>query len=187
MYHGSQRGTGPRRSFRIRNELLGRRSRSVSCAFSLTLGSQVAHFPGAFGAHPDHDAHILSTLSAIQILTIHDGLDRMDTERVVRGNVPDGRHNGSLLTCHLVISSLQQPSGVFAGDSFGEVDTRFSYCAISALSLLGRLSEIDVDNAVSYIRNCRNFDGGFGSCVGAESHAAQGLPFYCARRFTHPS
>ena len=147
----------------------------------------IAHFPGAFGAHPDHDAHILSTLSAIQILTIHDGLDRMDTERVVKCNVPDGRHNGSLLMCHLVISSLQQPSGVFAGDSFGEVDTRFSYCAINALSLLGRLSEIDVDNAVSYIRNCRNFDGGFGSCVGAESHAAQGLPFSCARRFTHPS
>jgi geranylgeranyl transferase type-2 subunit beta len=39
---------------------------------------------GAFGAHPDHDAHIHSTLSAIQILVIHDALDRMDTERVVK-------------------------------------------------------------------------------------------------------
>jgi geranylgeranyl transferase type-2 subunit beta len=73
-----------------------------------------------------------------------------------------------------VILSLQQPSGVFAGDSFGETDTRFLYCAVNALSLLGRISDLDVDKTVSYIRRCRNFDGGFGSSIGAESHAAQG-------------
>jgi prenyltransferase beta subunit len=73
-----------------------------------------------------------------------------------------------------VILSLQQPSGVFAGDLFGETDTRFLYCAVNALSLLGRLSELDVDKTVAYIRKCRNFDGGFGSSIGAESHAAQG-------------
>jgi len=39
---------------------------------------------GAFGAHPDHDAHLLSTLSAIQILITHDALDRLDIPRVVR-------------------------------------------------------------------------------------------------------
>ncbi len=39
---------------------------------------------GAFGAHPDHDAHLLSTLSAIQILVMQDALDRMDVDRVVR-------------------------------------------------------------------------------------------------------
>ena len=77
-----------------------------------------------------------------------------------------------------VILSLQQPSGVFAGDQFGEIDTRFLYCAVSALSLLGRLHELDKDGkrekTVEYILRCRNYDGGFGSCVGAESHAAQG-------------
>ena len=78
----------------------------------------------------------------------------------------------------LVILSLQQPSGVFAGDSFGEIDTRFSYCAVNALSLLGRLSELDVDKTVSYIRECKNFDGGFGNSIGAESHAAQGRVFF---------
>jgi hypothetical protein len=33
---------------------------------------------------------------------------------------------------------------------------------------------------VEYILRCRNYDGGFGSCVGAESHAAQGSsgPFF---------
>ena len=30
------------------------------------------------------------------------------------------------------------------------------------------------DKAVEYIERCRNYDGGFGSSVGAESHAAQG-------------
>ncbi|KAG6371798.1 rab geranylgeranyltransferase [Boletus reticuloceps] len=111
---------------------------------------------GGFGAHPDHDAHILSTLSAIQILVTQDALDRLDVDRVVG-----------------FIVSLQQPSGVFAGDAFGEIDTRFLYIAANALSLLGRLDAINTDRAVSYIRQCRNFDGGYGAVAGAESHAAQ--------------
>lgn len=39
---------------------------------------------GAFGAHPGHDAHILSTLSAIQILVMQDALDRADVDRMVQ-------------------------------------------------------------------------------------------------------
>ena len=43
---------------------------------------------GAFGAHPGHDAHILSTLSAIQVLATHDddthhALSRINKPRVV--------------------------------------------------------------------------------------------------------
>lgn len=45
---------------------------------------------------------------------------------------------------------------------------------------------MDVENAVSYIRQCRNFDGGYGATAGAESHAAQGGQRYitslCAPR-----
>ncbi|KAI0670481.1 rab geranylgeranyltransferase [Trametes maxima] len=111
---------------------------------------------GAFGAHPDHDAHIHATLSAIQILLMQDALDRIDVPRVVK-----------------YILSLQQPSGVFAGDHFGEIDTRFLYCAVNALSLLDHLHELDVEKTVGYIRRCKNFDGGFGAREGAESHAAQ--------------
>ena len=74
----------------------------------------------------------------------------------------------------VVILSLQQESGVFAGDQFGEIDTRFLYCAVNALSLLGHLHELDAEKTVGYIRRCRNFDGGFGAREGAESHAAQG-------------
>ncbi|KAJ7781447.1 rab geranylgeranyltransferase [Mycena metata] len=111
---------------------------------------------GGFGAHPAHDAHIHPTLSAIQILITYDALDRLDVPRVVK-----------------FILSLQQPSGVFAGDSFGEIDTRFSYIAVNALSLLGCLDQLDKDKTVEYIKQCRNFDGGFGSTIGAESHAGQ--------------
>lgn len=66
---------------------------------------------------------------------------------------------------------------MFAGDSFGEIDTRFLYCAVNSLSLLGQLDKIDVGKAVGYIEQCKNFDGGFGSRIGAESHAAQGSTF----------
>ncbi|KAF9442499.1 terpenoid cyclases/Protein prenyltransferase [Macrolepiota fuliginosa MF-IS2] len=111
---------------------------------------------GGFGAHPDHDAHLLSTLSAIQILIMQDALDKLDIPRVVS-----------------FIVSLQQPSGVFAGDTFGEIDTRFLACGSMALSLLGHLDKMNKEKAVEYIQRCKNFDGGFGSCVGAESHSAQ--------------
>lgn len=85
-----------------------------------------------------------------------------------------------------VILGLQQPSGVFAGDAFGETDTRFLYCAVSALSLLGALDRLDRARTVSYLASCRNFDGGFGRVAGAESHAAQGMPPRCPSRLPVP-
>ena len=63
---------------------------------------------------------------------------------------------------------------MFAGDQWGEIDTRFLYIAVNTLSLLGHLHELDVEKTVGYIRRCRNFDGGFGAREGAESHASQG-------------
>ena len=41
------------------------------------------------------------------------------------------------------MASLQNPDGSFNGDYAGEIDTRFSYCAISALSLLNKLDKIN--------------------------------------------
>ncbi|KAG9037334.1 hypothetical protein FRB95_005974 [Tulasnella sp. JGI-2019a] len=111
---------------------------------------------GAFGAHPQHDAHILSTLSGIQILVMHDALDRLDVARVTS-----------------FILGLQNPNGSFSGDRFGETDTRFLYCSVSALSLLGKLDLLDIDKTVGHIVRCRNFDGGFGTSEGAETHAGQ--------------
>lgn len=93
------------------------------------------------------------------------------------------------------VKSLSQDDGSFFGDKWGEVDTRFSYCALSILSLTGQLHSgiIDLKKAVLFIErflisccvilyvlitsvitySCRNFDGGFGAVPGAESHAGQ--------------
>lgn len=73
------------------------------------------------------------------------------------------------------VGGLQQADGSFAGDRWGEIDTRFSYCALAILSLLGCLHDgtASVPGAVGFIERCRNFDGGFGAVPGAESHAGQ--------------
>ncbi|KAJ3299152.1 hypothetical protein HK104_009946 [Borealophlyctis nickersoniae] len=113
--------------------------------------------PGGFGGHPNHDAHLLYTLCAVQILATYDALDKIDVEKTVQ-----------------YVKALQEPaSGAFRGDGWGEVDTRFSYCALSCLSLLGRLDAVDVAKAVKFVDKCKNFDGGYGRVPGAESHSGQ--------------
>lgn len=111
---------------------------------------------GGFAAHPNHDPHILSTLYAVQVLFLEDALDRIDKKRIVD-----------------YVVSLQQPGGEVWGDEYGEVDTRFIYSAVQTLSILGELDKFNVDGAVQFISDCRNFDGGFGLVPGAESHSAQ--------------
>jgi geranylgeranyl transferase type-2 subunit beta len=145
---------------------------SLFSFFAYTFSSSI-FILGAFGSHPDHDAHLLPTLCAVQILITYDALDRLDIPRVVECAScihPSVRD----LSGYLDVLSLQQPSGVFAGDSFGEIDTRFLCCAVLTLSLLSQLDKLDVDKTVSYIRQCKNFDGGYGNTIGAESHAGQG-------------
>ena len=75
-----------------------------------------------------------------------------------------------------VIASLQEPNtGAFAGDEWGEKDTRFLYGAFNALSILDLMQLVDVDKSVSLLRQCANLDGGFGREPGEESHSAQVL------------
>lgn len=50
---------------------------------------------------------------------------------------------------------------------------RFSYCAVSCMNILGKLDKVNVANVVKFLEQCKNFDGGFGSVPGAESHAGQ--------------
>lgn len=64
-------------------------------------------------------------------------------------------------------------TGSFAGDEWGETDTRFLYGALNALSLLHLTSLVDVPKAVAYVQACANFDGGYGTSPGAESHSGQ--------------
>ena len=73
-----------------------------------------------------------------------------------------------------VIANLQdRDTGSFAGDEWGETDTRFLYGALNALSLLHLTSLVDVPKAIAYVQACANFDGGYGVSPGAESHAGQ--------------
>ena len=117
---------------------------------------------GGFGGNISQDGHILYTLSAVQILAL---ANRLNDDRFLA--IKDSVIN--------FIQSLQQEDGSFCGDEWGEIDTRFSYCALSALSILGvlRSGVVDVDKATEYIASCQNFDGGFGCQPGAESHAGQ--------------
>lgn len=88
---------------------------------------------GGIGASIEHDPHLLYTLSAIQILCIYDALDVIDVEKVVK-----------------YVKERQQPDGSFTGDYWGEVDVRFSFCAVATLSLLVSIARY-IANA-SYIR-----------------------------------
>lgn len=51
------------------------------------------------------------------------------------------------------VSGLQQEDGSFFGDEWGEVDTRFSYCALSSMAMLGQLDsgKIDVKKAAEFV------------------------------------
>lgn len=74
----------------------------------------------------------------------------------------------------LGIAKLQdQQTGTFAGDEWGEKDTRFLFNAFLALSLMGLLDMVNVDKAVQHITSCANFDGAYGTQPGAESHSGQ--------------
>jgi len=122
------------------------------------------HCPnGGYAPMPNHDPHLLYTLSAVQIAAELDILDALDKASIVK-----------------YIVSLQQEDGSFVGDEFMEVDTRFSFCAVAALALLGELEAIDLTLAVDFVAQCMNFDGGFGTRPGSESHAGQ---IYCCVGF----
>lgn len=113
---------------------------------------------------------MLYTCSAVQILAMIDGFDELDDR------LPGGREKVADF-----IASLQQSNGTFAGDKWGETDSRFLFCALLALSLLHKLPHqrpnetpiIDLKAAMDFIKSCQNFDGAFGIAPGAESHSGQ--------------
>ncbi|KAF7195005.1 Geranylgeranyl transferase type-2 subunit beta [Pseudocercospora fuligena] len=128
------------------------------------------HDNGGFGAAPGHDPHMLYTCSSVQILAMIDGFDELEKK------MPDGK-----MKVAKYIAGLQQPNGTFAGDKWGETDTRFLYCALNSLSLLNLLPNqrpdeapiINLQAAADHVKACQNFDGGFGVAPGAESHSGQ--------------
>ncbi|CAH2072937.1 unnamed protein product [Thlaspi arvense] len=91
------------------------------------------HESGGFAGNTGHDPHVLYTLSAVQILALFDKLNILDVEKVSN------------------VAGLQNKDGSFAGDMWGEIDTRRLLTTLLAA----------------------NLDGGFGCTPGAESHAGQ--------------
>ena len=139
------------------------------------------HDNGGFGAAPGHDAHMLSTVSAVQILITLDAISELD-KHVKNGKLKVGQCTEApidsseprLLTWSTVIASLQDPqTGTFAGDEWGETDTRFLYGALNALSLLHLIHLVNTDLCLTHIQDCANLDGGYGTSPGTESHAGQ--------------
>lgn len=114
---------------------------------------------GGFAAYPGHDAHVLTTLSGLQILFMYDKLDSISDAQ--RKQIVD------------YVMTLKLEDGSFKGDSFGEVDTRFVFVSVYILTLLDALTVEVASGASKFILQCLNFDGGFGMLPGAESHAAQ--------------
>ena len=114
------------------------------------------HASGGYGGSEGHDAHVLYTLSAVQICALLDRMDLVDADAVAS-----------------YCASLQNDDGSFSGDEWGEIDTRFTYCALSVCRLVKRNDAVDVAAAAAYVARCKNFDGGFGCEPGGESHAGQ--------------
>lgn len=83
--------------------------------------TQCIHPCGGVSASISHDPHILYTLSAVQIACLINREHELPVDKIVA-----------------YVSKLQQPDGSFFGDMYGEVDTRFSFCAVACLSLLVR-------------------------------------------------
>ena len=116
-----------------------------------------------------HDPHLLYTLSAIQILASY-GV-----------NLDSSNISESVIDVNKVvefIASLQNEDGSFNGDPWGEVDVRFSFCAIASLALLKRLNAVNMEKAIDFVMKCYNeIDGAFGCRPNSESHS--GLIYCC--------
>lgn len=120
---------------------------------------------GGFGGNVGHEAHLLYTQHAVYVLAQLDSLDVLDTSPAGGG----GESYRELVVQY--VHSMQLENGSFQGDEWGEVDTRFAFCAVVTLAVLG--SEVPHKRqTIEYILSTRNeLDGGFGCNADVESHA----------------
>ena len=121
---------------------------------------------GGFGGNEGHDAHILYTQHAVYVLAQCDALEMLD-------HPVDGQQSMTYRDAVVsYVKSMQKVDGSFQGDEWGEIDTRFTYCAAVSLAVLGRLDAIDCAAACNYVLSTRNeLDGGFGCAKSVESHS----------------
>lgn len=110
-----------------------------------------------------HDPHLLYTLSVVLTLTVYQSVNVTDVNNVV-----------------VDVQSPQKGDHSFAGDIWGESDTRFSFSTVVTLALLGKLEAMSVGKAIEFVLSNMNFDNGFRCRPGSESHAGK---IFCYIRF----
>ncbi|KAF8333585.1 uncharacterized protein EI90DRAFT_2994552 [Cantharellus anzutake] len=112
--------------------------------------------------HPYDLPHTIMTFSAIISLAIlGDELSRLDIGGIRK-----------------FIGGVQQPDGSFwTIPNFGESDLRSTYSVFALCSLLDCWDAIDADQALTFIRQCRTYEGGYGQRPHTE---AQGGTTFCA-------
>lgn len=137
-------------------------------------GSLNASLPVSAAGSRYDAVHLPATYFAIStLLVLGDDLSRIDTDAIMQE-----------------LSDLQQDDGSFSSSTLSkDIDLRFSYMAVALRFIIFRLlrrnieaQDFDLGTAARYIRQCRNFDGGFGQVPSTESHA--GLTF-CALAAQH--
>jgi len=135
---------------------------AVEWIYNQQKQSPNAGFRAGPGLEKAYDvAHLTMTYTALQaLLILGDDLSRVDKHGIVKW-----------------IKSLQTPEGSFCPTSGEEADMRFLYCACAISYMLQDWSGIDVDLALSFIRNSRTYEGGHGQAPGLEAH---GGTTYCA-------
>lgn len=133
---------------------------TYKCGF---MGSTtVIHLKNHPGCEKYCESNVAMTYMALCILiTLGDDLSRVNKPAVLQG-----------------VALLQKPDGSFKSNyEKGESDLRFVYCSLAICNMLNDSSSIDENNAIKFISNCFNYDGGFGQNPGTESH---GGSTYCA-------
>lgn len=127
------------------------------------------HEHGGFAPHPDHPPHLISTLSAVQILIL---LNRQDL--LEEGAVADAADT------RRYVWSMRMDDGGFRGSDMWESDSRFVYAALAALSLLpnGYSADLgDLEPTRRWLLKCQNLDGGFGCRPNGECESHAGHTF----------
>jgi len=114
---------------------------------------------GGFGGNTGHDAHILYTQHAVYVLAQCGELEMIEDkkERIVKYIASLQREDGSFAGGAFFVrpsssasnspDAKQQKLNVLfknnMSDEWGEIDTRFTYCAAVALAVLNRLDAVD--------------------------------------------
>eukprot|EP00055_Hartaetosiga_balthica_P014549 m.80346 g.80346 ORF g.80346 m.80346 type:complete len:246 (-) comp8620_c0_seq20:1647-2384(-) len=116
---------------------------------------------GGYGGNVGFPSHVLYTFSALQIMALA-GITLVE-EDVSK-------------TVDFLLQRINATTGEIYGDAFCMPDTRFSYCVLAGLHLLGALERVDEslrDRIAAHLLCCQGDDGGFGMTPFAESHGGQ--------------